>query len=78
MKVSEMVRLRRMKLAGHCARHPEIMANVDIFWTPTHGKRNRGRPKLNFTDIIKRDTGLKDINEIRRAMEDRDAWKLYL
>lgn len=33
-KASEIIRLRRMKLAGHCIRHAEVMANMDLFWSP--------------------------------------------
>ena len=36
----------------------------------------RCRP-YNFIDQLRNDTGLKDIEEVRKAMNDRDAWKTY-
>jgi hypothetical protein len=76
-KVCEKIRILRLKLAGHLVRHPETMADMDLFWSPSHGKRSIGRPKMNYIDQIKRDTGLVEPSEIRNAMLDRKTWKLY-
>ena len=35
---------------------------------PKQGMRRRGRPKYDFIDQIRKDTGLEDIEEIRKAM----------
>ena len=35
---------RRLRLAGHCYRHPELSTQKLILWEPTHGTRSRGRP----------------------------------
>ena len=40
--LSDTIRLRRMRLAGHCARHPELTASQLILWKPTHGRKSRG------------------------------------
>ena len=33
-KLSDKIRSRRLKLAGHCIRHPELLANDLITWEP--------------------------------------------
>ena len=44
LRLSDTIRQRRMRLAGHCVRHPELTASEMIFWEPTHGKKSRGLP----------------------------------
>ena len=74
-RLSDTIRQRRMRLAGHCVRHPELTASELILWEPTHGKKSRGRPHATFIDTLKRDTGLSSANEIRTLMEDRGQWR---
>ena len=44
--VSTKVMSRRIRLADHCVRHPELSTNTLILWEPTHGSANRGRRRL--------------------------------
>ena len=74
-RATDKLRARRMRLAGHCVRHPELVASGLILWEPTHGTRNRGRPVATYVDTLKRDTGLGSTDEIRTLMEDRDQWR---
>ena len=76
-KATDKIRNHRLKLAGHCVRHPEVIANLDLLWIPKFGRRSQGSPKLKYTDQLKKDTGLSDINELRINMNDRETWKLY-
>ena len=46
-KVTEKVRVRRMRLAGHCVRHPELAASPMIPWEPYRGTSKRGRKRMN-------------------------------
>ena len=39
--LSQSIRERRMRLAGHCIRHITEMAHKLVLWEPTHGKRSR-------------------------------------
>ena len=39
---SVMIANRRMRLAGHIARHDDLLANDLLFWEPQHGHRGRG------------------------------------
>ena len=43
--VSTKVQHRRMRLAGHCVRHDDEVANKLVLWQPTDGLANQGRPK---------------------------------
>ena len=45
------------------------------FWDPQHGYRRPGRPHLTFLDMLKKDTSLSCVGEIRSAMLDRDVWR---
>ena len=33
-KLSDKIRSRRLKLAGHCIRHPELIASDLVVWEP--------------------------------------------
>jgi len=47
--LSEMMKARRMRLAGHVLRQMEDRpANVAMNWTPKDGKRPRGRPQKTW------------------------------
>ena len=72
-RVTDKIRGRRMRLAGHCVRHPELVASELVLWEPIHGRRGRGRPHSTYIDTLKRDTGLSDVFEIRSLMGDRDS-----
>ena len=74
-RLSDKLRQRRMRLAGHCVRHPELAACELILWEPTHGRRARGRPPITFIETLKRDTGLSSSSEIQTLMEDRELWR---
>ena len=56
---------RHIRIAGHCNRHEEQVADKLIFWQPTTGK---GKRSITYIDNLMRDTGLDDINEIRNMM----------
>ena len=74
-KPSVMIASRRMRLSGHVARHDDLLANQLLFWDPQHGYRRPGRPHLTFLDMLKKDTSLSCVGEIRSAMLDRDVWR---
>ena len=44
-RVTEKIRDRRMRLAGHIHRHEDPVAHGVLFWDPQHGSRGRGRPQ---------------------------------
>ena len=62
-------------MAGHCIRYPELSTHQLIVWKPTQGKANRGRQRLNNVDVLTKDTGLLEKEEIRTSILDRDIWR---
>ena len=44
------IQQRRMRLAGHIHRHPELVANRLLRWEPNHGVMSRGRPAMTYED----------------------------
>ena len=76
IRASDKIAERRMRLAGHLARHEELLSHQLLFWEPLQGHRRRGRPHLTlYIDILRRDTGLDDSKEINKLMLDRQIWK---
>ena len=73
--ISDKIASRRLRLAGHCHRHPELSAHDLVLWEPTHGQKNRGGQKSTYLDTLKRDTGAENIGELASLMADRDLWK---
>ncbi len=64
---------RRLQLAGHCYRHPELSSQKLVLWEPTHGKKLRGRPRATYVNILMRDTGTTNDTELASLMEARDV-----
>ena len=73
--VCDRIAARRLQIAGHCHRHPELNTQKLVLWEPSHGQRGRGRPKTSFIDTLKRDTGAANVGELASLMGDRDLWK---
>ena len=76
--LSDKIASRRLQLAGHCHRHPELCAQKLILWEPTHGHRGRGRPKTTFVDVLMNDTGAESAEELAGMMSDRDVWRSHV
>ena len=73
--VSTKVACRRMKLAGHCIRHPEEISSQLVLWQPAAGQRSVGRQAVSFIDTLLRDANIDNIDELRTVMLDRDDWR---
>ena len=76
-KITDVIAERRLRLAGHCIRHSEEIANILVLWEPTKGNRSRGRQAVNYIDVLKKDTQLEEAEEIRTAMMNRIVWKKW-
>ena len=74
-RVSAKVRERRMRLAGHCVRHPELSANP---WETKQGTGKRGRKRATYISVLMNDTGFDNVNELKTAMLDRLVWRCYI
>ncbi|KAL5248079.1 hypothetical protein ACHWQZ_G017305 [Mnemiopsis leidyi] len=75
VRVTMKIQERRMRLAGHIHRHPELAAHQVLLWEPSHGNRSRGRPAFTYVDCLRKDTGLQDVKEIGGLMVDRLLWR---
>ena len=76
--LSDKIAARRLQLAGHCFRHPELSTQKVLLWEPTHGQRSRGRPRTTFVDTLKKDTGATSTSELAALMENRDVWRRHV
>ena len=57
------------KIKAELSDHPLIL------WEPSHGKASRGRRRISYVDMLKKDCGLHEKEEIRTSMLDRDVWR---
>ena len=68
-RVTETIRGRRLRLAGHVE---ELIARDLLFWDPTHGSRGHGYPKKTYVDMLRRHNGLESqVEIIQRLMQDQ-------
>ena len=74
-KISTKIRERRLRIAGHCVRHPEEEAAKLVLWEPRRGAASRGRKQITYVDNLKKDTSMATTDELRTVMMDRDCWK---
>ena len=74
--VGNKIAARRMQLAGHCHRHPEMSAHK--LWQPTHGPWTRGRPHQNFVEVLREDAGGVMTKELGTLMDNRTVWKRHV
>ena len=72
---STKVQQRRMRLAGHCVRHDDEVANKLVLWQPMDGHANRGSQKMTYVDNLLQDIGLGKTSELQTVLMDRGCWK---
>ena len=69
---------RRMKFASHCHRHPELAACDLVLWQPNQNLTRKGRPKVDFVEVLKKNAGNLTTTELRTVMEDRTVWRNHV
>lgn len=79
--MSTLLKQRRLRWLGHVRRMDDSrIPKAMLYGELRVGKRNKGRPKLRFRDIIKRD--MKDLNmdvdNWEALADDRSAWRSSL
>ena len=74
-KVTSKIKVRRMRLAGHCHRHDDEIASMLVLWQPDSGQANRGRRRTTLVDTLLDDIGCTTTGELSNLMMDRDGWK---
>ena len=75
-RVSERVKNRRLRLAGHCRRSNEAGTNV-VLWKPKHGYTSPGRPAPDCATILSENTELW-LGELNTTMNDRETWRSFI
>ena len=74
LPISQTLRQRRLRFAGHCFRSKEELASDLVLWQPNHGFKTRGRPARTYPDQLSDDLGcLKE--DLPVLMRDRTRWK---
>jgi hypothetical protein len=71
------IKVKRMRLAGHVARMGEVRGAYDILVGRSEGRRPLGRPRHRWEDNIKmdlREIGSGNVDCIHLA-QDRDRWR---
>ena len=53
-RVTDKIRERRLRLAGHCVRHSELEVSDLVLWEPTQGKSSRGSQRLTYVDMLRK------------------------
>ena len=72
--ISQTLRERRLRFAGHCFRSKEELASDLVLWQPNHGFRTRGRPARTYPDQLSDDLGCMK-EDLPVLMRDRTRWK---
>ena len=76
--LSEIVQTRRLRLAGHVLRLPDVRhARVAMTWIPESGRRTSGRPQMTWRTSFKEDLHRVNLtwHGARRAANDRHRWR---
>ena len=73
-KISNVLRERRMRLAGHAWRNRDELVSDVLLWRPAHGKTRPGRPNKTFIDQLADDASCME-EDLPILMYDRDNWK---
>ena len=69
--LTEIIRRKRLSLAGHVSRPNEPAGSV-LLWEPDE-RRRVARPKITLKKILEDDTGL-EAHELQTVMLDRVSW----
>jgi len=75
---SKVIALRRLKLAGHCFRRvDQPVRDLVLFYPSSKGFKLGGQSRMTFLKRIKVDSGIDDMQQLARAMDDRDGWMAH-
>ena len=78
-KLSEHIRLNRLKWAGHVQRMPSSRVPKRVLEGHPGGRRKIGRPRLRWEDDVSRDASqLLEVSNWRVAASDRGGWRRKL
>ena len=67
--ITQIIRVRRTRCAGHCWRSRDELISGVLLWKPSHGHARVGRPAKTYIDQLCADTGYSG------TMNDREGWQ---
>ena len=72
--ITETIKVRRTRHAGHCWKSRDVLISDVLLWTPSHSRAKVGRPARTYIQQICEDMGcsLEDLPEV---MNDRERWR---
>ena len=73
--ITDTIRERRLRLAGHVHRDQSSPAHKTILWQPKHRAPARGRPTTTLVDTLLKDTNLNNTADLGACMMNRTVWK---
>ncbi len=74
--MTEFLRKKRLRWFGHVQRRDEDDATRNILQMTVDEKRNRGRPKLRWRDLVKEDMARNHMTT--EMTEDRKHWHVMI
>ena len=74
--MAEFLREKRLRWYGHVQRREKVDATRKILQMTVDGKRNRGRPKLRWRDLVKEDMARNQM--MTEMAEDRKHWHVMI
>ena len=74
-KLSDTIRMRRLRLAGHSHRDHDSPIGKLVTWIPAHGTTSVGRPTRSYVDVLLDDAGVDNVAELETYMADRNLWR---
>ena len=72
--ITNAIKIRRTKHAGHCWRSKDELTSDVLQWTPSHGRAKAGRPAQTYIQQLCADTGCSP-EDVPEAMYDRVGWR---
>ncbi|GFU75815.1 uncharacterized protein TNCV_1652751 [Trichonephila clavipes] len=76
--IVKLVKLQRLKWAGHLARMNEDRCCKKIFLAKPMGNRPRGGPPLRWIDCVEKDLYVFKVKNWKTVSKSRDAWRKLL
>jgi len=72
--ISQTIKVRRARHAGHCWRSKDELVSDVLLWRPTHGHASVGRPARTYIDQLCKDAGCC-AERLPDLMNDREGWR---
>ena len=77
-KVSDTLRRRRLRFAGHCLRRKEQPAHRLVLWECPGQYWPGAQARMTYPRKLLNDTGYDNLGEMAKCMEQRDRWKILV